>query len=95
MANRTLMEVLKNALEGTLDTNFIEGMGCMGGCIGGPKVLVPPEQGKESVDHFAYDSPIKIPTHSEVLDSVLEKLGITAISDFENKDKINILQRTF
>lgn len=88
-------EVLKNALEGKIDTNFIEGMGCMGGCVGGPKVLIPPEQGRESVDHFAYDSPIKIPTHSEVLDNVLEKLDITSISDFENKDKISILQRTF
>lgn len=88
-------EVLKKALEGKLDANFIEGMGCIGGCVGGPKVLVPPEQGKKSVDNFAYSSAIKVATHSGTLDTVLENLGITSLSDFEDREKINILHRTF
>ena len=88
-------EVLNSALDGTLDANFIEGMGCVGGCVGGPKTLIPKEQGKIFADDFAYDSPIKVPLHSEILDEVLEKLGINSISDFEDPDKISILEREF
>ena len=88
-------EVLERALNGTLDANFIEGMGCVGGCVGGPKTMIPKEQGKIAVDEFAYDSPIKVPLHSEILDELLEKLDITSISDFEDPDKISILERDF
>ncbi|SFC54454.1 [Fe-Fe] hydrogenase large subunit C-terminal domain-containing protein [Clostridium uliginosum] len=86
-------EVLESALNGTIDANFIEGMGCIGGCVGGPKVMIPPEQGQMAVDNFAYDSPIKVGTHSAVLDDVLEKLDITSLDDFEDKKKISILER--
>lgn len=87
--------VLESALNGTLDANFIEGMGCVGGCVGGPKTMIPKEQGKIAVDEFAYESSIKVPLHSEILDDVLEKLGINSISDFEDPDKIAILERDF
>ncbi|MBB6714005.1 [Fe-Fe] hydrogenase large subunit C-terminal domain-containing protein [Clostridium gasigenes] len=88
-------EVLERALNGTLDANFIEGMGCVGGCVGGPKTMIPKEQGKIAVDEFAYDSSIKVPLHSEILDELLEKLDINSISDFEDPDKISILERDF
>lgn len=88
-------EILKKALEGNIDANFIEGMGCVGGCVGGPKAIIPPAQGKEAVDDFAYDSPIKVAVHSRVLDDVLKKINITSLSDFEDPDKIEILERDF
>lgn len=87
--------ILESALNGTLDANFIEGMGCVGGCVGGPKAMIPKEKGKIAVDDFAYDSSIKVPLHSEILDDVLEKLGINSLSDFEDPDKIAILERDF
>ena len=61
-------EILEKALNKELDSNFIEGMGCKGGCVGGPKTLIPLEKGKQQVDDFAFDSPIKVPLHSEALD---------------------------
>ena len=78
-----------------IDANFLEGMGCVGGCVGGPKAIIPPEQGKDAADDFAYDSPIKVPVHSSVLDEVLEKLDINSIDDFQNSDKMNIFERKF
>lgn len=33
------IEILEKALNKELDSNFIEGMGCKGGCVGGPKPL--------------------------------------------------------
>lgn len=88
-------ELLENALKGNVDANFLEGMGCVGGCVGGPKAIIPPAQGKVAADDFAYDSPIKVPTHSSILDNVLEKLDINSIDDFKDHEKISILEREF
>ena len=89
-------EVLNKAMSGELnDITFIEGMGCVGGCVGGPKALVPPAQAKLSVDAFAYNSAIKVATHSETMDKILSKIGITSLSDFEDEGKIKIFQRNF
>lgn len=86
-------ELLENALKGNLDANFLEGMGCSGGCVGGPKAIIPAAEGKESADKFAYASPIKVPVHSKILDDVLEKLNINSIEDFKQKEKMEIFQR--
>ena len=75
--------------------DLIEGMGCVGGCVGGPKILVPPEEGKKAVDNFAYDASIKVAVHSKILDDVLDKLGIDSLKDFEDSKKISILERDF
>lgn len=88
-------EVLQKALEGNIDANFIEGMGCLGGCVGGPKALVSKEDSKKAVDNFAYNSSIKIATHSNILDGVLDKIDITSLNDFKNPEKIHILEREF
>lgn len=88
-------EVLEKALNKQLDANFIEGMGCKGGCVGGPKALIPSEKGKEQVDNYAFDSPIKVPLHSAVLDDVLKTIGIDSIDDFKDSSKISILERSF
>ncbi|GEP62888.1 iron hydrogenase [Clostridium beijerinckii] len=88
-------ELLENALNRNVDANFLEGMGCVGGCVGGPKAIIPTEQGKESADKFAYDSPIKVPVHSKVLDEVLNKLGINSIDDFHDHEKVSIFEREF
>ena len=70
-------------------------MGCVGGCVGGPKILVPPEEGRKAVNKFAYDASIKVATHSKVLDDVLNSLNITSLDDFNNPEKMAILERDF
>lgn len=88
-------QMLNKAEKGDLNATFIEGMGCIGGCVGGPKILVSKELGKKAVEKVAYDSPIKVPTHSHIMDEVLNKINITSLKDFANKNKIEILERTF
>lgn len=92
---RECKDILNKALTGEIEANFIEGMGCVGGCVGGPKAIIPKEQGKISVDNLAYDSPIKIATHSSTMDSVLEKLNITSLKDFEDHNKTKVFHRNF
>lgn len=70
-------------------------MGCIGGCVGGPKALISKEEGKISVDNLAFNSPIKIATHSSTMDEVLEKLNITSLKDFEDDTKTEIFHRDF
>jgi iron only hydrogenase large subunit-like protein len=88
-------ELLENALNKNLDANFLEGMGCSGGCVGGPKAIIPTDEGKKAADKLAYASPIKVPVHSKILDDVLEKLNIDSINDFKNKEKMDIFERNF
>lgn len=88
-------EILEKALNKQTDANFIEGMGCKGGCVGGPKALIPIEKGKENVDEFAFNSPIKVPLHSEYLDKTLSDIGITSIEDFKSKEKMSLFERDF
>lgn len=92
---RECKDILNKALTGEIEANFIEGMGCVGGCVGGPKAIIPKDQGKVSVDNLAYNSPIKIATHSSTMDSVLEKLNITSLKDFEDPNKTKIFHRNF
>lgn len=92
---RECKEILNKALSGDIKANFIEGMGCIGGCVGGPKALISKEEGKISVDNLAYNSPIKIATHSRTMDEVLEKLNITSLKDFEDDTKTEIFHRDF
>lgn len=92
---RECKDILNKALSGEIEANFIEGMGCVGGCVGGPKSLIPKEEGKVFVDNLAYDSPIKIATHSTTMDDVLEKINITSLKDFEDNKKTEIFHRNF
>lgn len=88
-------DILNKALSGEVKANFIEGMGCIGSCVGGPKALIAKEQGKIYVDNLAYNSPIKVATHSNTMDEVLEKLNITSLKDFEDDKKTEIFHRNF
>ncbi|QAA35028.1 [Fe-Fe] hydrogenase large subunit C-terminal domain-containing protein [Clostridium manihotivorum] len=87
--------ILEKAQAGEIDANFIEGMGCIGGCVGGPKALVPREYGKEVSNRVAYDSPIKVSTHSDIMNEVLSELGINSLKDFQDEHKVAIFERKF
>lgn len=86
-------EMLSMLHEGNAGGNFIEGMGCTGGCVGGPKAVVPTEEGRKAVDDFANNSKIKVAYDSAVMDSVLHKLGIDTIDDYKNEEKASIFHR--
>ncbi|EJO5347486.1 4Fe-4S binding protein [Clostridium botulinum] len=88
-------KLLSKAQEGNLQANFIEGMGCIGGCVGGPKAIVPKELGKEAVDKFANDSSIKVSIDSSCMDNILKKLNIDSVEDFKHPEKIKIFERKF
>lgn len=88
-------ELLNSAMNGEIPGNFIEGMGCIGGCVGGPKVILDRELGKIKVNEFANSSEIKLPIDSKTMNIILEKININNLNDFLNHDKTNIFHRDF
>lgn len=88
-------ELLNNVLNGEVNGNFIEGMGCVGGCVGGPKALIPKEEGKRHVDQVANDSAFQISINNACMQSVLREIGIDGVDDFKNHQHIDLFERTF
>ncbi|SHI07512.1 Iron only hydrogenase large subunit, C-terminal domain [Sporobacter termitidis DSM 10068] len=72
-------EMLNALKEGKLTANFLEGMGCAGGCVGGPKAILNREEGRRNVDHYgslaAYETPVDNPFVLELL----KRLGLESV----------------
>ena len=45
-------DLIDNLLAGKTSANFYEGMGCRGGCVGGPKAIIPHEEGRKNVEQW-------------------------------------------
>lgn len=89
-------EMLSRAQNGDINANFIEGMGCIGGCVGGPKAIIPKEIGKEKVDEFADKSSIKVAIDSNCMIEILNKISIKSVNDFkEHNEQSQIFERKF
>lgn len=88
-------DILLKAQSKELTANFIEGMGCVGGCVGGPKVLIPKEEGRLKVNEFADSSRVKISLDSDQMKKILKKLGINSPKDFMDEEKVKIFERKF
>ena len=70
-------------------------MGCIGGCVGGPKALISKEKGKDKVNEFADKSSVKVSVDSSCMNTILKKIGINSVEDFKNPKKIKIFEREF
>ncbi|AAK81165.1 iron only hydrogenase large subunit-like protein [Clostridium acetobutylicum] len=88
-------DILNKTQAGNIGANFLEGMGCVGGCVGGPKAIVHKDQGRESVNKTAESSEIKISVDSERMKDILSRIGINSIEDFGDKSKVDIFERRF
>lgn len=66
-------EILDSIEEGALEANFVEGMACIGGCVGGPGKMVNPEMGAKAVNAFAQKSQIKEAVYNETAKILVRK----------------------
>ncbi|ADL53483.1 [Fe-Fe] hydrogenase large subunit C-terminal domain-containing protein [Clostridium cellulovorans] len=87
--------ILAKVKNGELKSNFLEGMGCVGGCVGGPKAILPKEEGRIKVDETAEAAKVKIALDNETMKSILAKIGINSVDDFKDHEKAKIFQREF
>lgn len=59
------MDALQRLADGTLEYNFIEGMGCQGGCVGGPASLLHGKVAAKLAQKFAGESAWKLASQNE------------------------------
>lgn len=88
-------EILAKLQRGEVDANFIEGMGCVGGCVGGYKKIIPMELGRDRLNDLCERTEIKVPLDSDRMKDMLNRIDITSIDDFVHGRNIEIFERTF
>lgn len=77
-ACRAMIEELKN---GSTDANFFEGMGCVGGCVGGPKAILGKEEGREHVNAYGNSAAYATPLENPYVMELLHRLNLKTVED--------------
>jgi len=83
-------ELLGQIEEGKLDANFMEGMGCPGGCVGGPGTIIPVEEGARNVKAFSQRARVRessdniqalqwMDDYYQMADTLSKKLSISQV----------------
>ena len=85
--------MIKDILSGDVRGNFYEGMGCKGGCVGGPRSVVPAEVGAKAVNAYGDLSPYQTPAENPYVIELLHRLGFETVEDL--LEKSDIFTRTF
>jgi iron only hydrogenase large subunit-like protein len=88
-------QMLDDAQSGIIHGRFMEGMGCVGGCVGGPKRIISKEEGAERLKEFAESSEIRISLDSQPMHAFLQKLGGTTGSTKEIEEILKMFERKF
>ena len=92
-------EGLEKLISGEVDATFIEGMGCIGGCVGGPRRNLSVEEGTKNVDEYSNNTSMKTPFDNINVIQFLTSLGIKRIESldaYNNEEKTSdIFRREF
>jgi len=72
-------KLLHDVLEGKVTANFIEGMGCVGGCVGGPRALIPAEEGRKNVRRYGDEAAYPTPIDNPFVIELLHRLGFDTV----------------
>jgi iron only hydrogenase large subunit-like protein len=72
-------EMINRLKEGKIEANFFEGMGCVGGCVGGPKVMIARDKGRENVIEYGDTATYKTPIDNPYVIELLHQLGFDTV----------------
>ena len=78
-ACRAMMEELR---KGERSANFFEGMGCVGGCVGGPRAVLDRETGRKNVDRYGQAAEYPTPLDNPYVLELLRRLGFETVDAF-------------
>ncbi len=81
-------KMLSDILSGKGEGNFYEGMGCRGGCVGGPRAVTPAEEGRQAVNAYGDASRYITPAENPYVMELLNRLGFDTIEKLLEKDEI-------
>jgi len=83
-----LKALLNDLKSGNINANFIEGMGCIGGCVGGPRSLIDKEQGAKQVSGYGEEAAYHTPVDNPYVIELLQMLGFDTIDSLLDHDTI-------
>ena len=86
---KQILDDLSNGKD--IEANFIEGMGCTGGCVGGPRTNIDVDSATKFVNDFGEDSLIMTPFDNLNVMKILNQLGITSIEEIVKNELISRL----
>lgn len=92
---KSCKELLQDLSAGKdIDANFIEGMGCSGGCVGGPRTNIDTNKATKIVNEYGEDSLIMTPFDNLNVMKILKQLGVNSIEEImQNKLITKLLSR--
>ena len=73
--------------------NFYEGMGCNGGCVGGPKSIIPQQIARQNVEEYGKQAIYPTPIDNPYVIELLKQLGYETIESL--LDNSHIFTRSF
>ncbi len=81
-------QMIDSILAGNRSANFFEGMGCKGGCVGGPRAILPMEDGAEHVLAYKAKAKFDTPMENPYVIALLERLGYRTVEEFLEKSTL-------
>lgn len=89
---RSCKQILDDLSNGKdIGANFIEGMGCIGGCVGGPRTNIDMDKATKIVNEFGEDSLIMTPFDNLNVMKILKETGITSIEEILSNELVSKL----
>jgi iron only hydrogenase large subunit-like protein len=83
-------ELLNEIKEGKVTVNFLESMGCVGGCVGGPKRIIDKDKGTEYVNEYGKEALYRTPVDNPYVMELLKRLGYDTIESLLEEDNMFI-----
>lgn len=80
--------MIQDILEGKTKGNFFEGMGCVGGCVGGPRAILPRDEGRKNVVAYGEAATYLTPIDNPHVIEMLHQLGFDTVESLLNHSDI-------
>lgn len=72
-------EMIKQLQNGETNANFFEGMGCVGGCVGGPKIMIDRVEGRANVERYGDEATYATPIDNPYVIELLHRIGFDTV----------------
>lgn len=80
--------MINELLAGQTNANFYEGMGCNGGCVGGPKAILPASEGRVHVNEYGDTATYPTPLDNPYVIELLHRLGFDTVESLLEDSEI-------
>ncbi|HHW45356.1 MAG TPA: iron hydrogenase [Clostridiales bacterium] len=85
--------MLEELTKGEMTANFLEGMGCKGGCVGGPRTILDRHEGRENVQQYGKQAVFNTPLDNPYVMELLKRLGFKTVESLIDGE--NMFSRKF